>query len=183
MAVRHPNEVERVILSGPALTLDEAERARARTTLAAQSEPVPDAAGTHLQPIWREGLSSAFGNLRIPPTELELLTEFFLEQMKAGPRRGEAHIAAFRYAIERRLALLQRPALILSATEDMAACRRNTDLLRLLPPDLPIMIREFNTAGEYPRLMPAEFALVIREFLRMPPAALETVGYHSKRRN
>lgn len=162
LAASCPEDVDRLILSGPAIVKDEEERSHLVSKMSAIQYPDPAADGSHLQQIWEEGLTSSFGVPRIPRSEPELLSDFFLEQIKAGPRRREAHIAAFSHDALSCLAAARAPVLLIVGDRDMWACYRPDEVLKMKPDTQVITLP---TAGEAPRLMPEEFARAIKEFL------------------
>jgi pimeloyl-ACP methyl ester carboxylesterase len=162
VAAQFPEAADRLVLSGPAFVLDAAERDELVTKMSAIEYPSPVADGSHLQSIWNEGLISSFDVPRIPSTEPDLLADFFLEQIKVGPRRKEAHIAAFSHLAAPSLARLSLPILIIVGDEDMWACRRWKEMLEVQP--MACLVR-LPTAGEAPRLLPQRFAELIAAHL------------------
>lgn len=162
VAAQFPGSVDRLVLSGPAFVTDAGERNQLVAKMSAIEYPTPAADGSHLQRIWDEGLVSSFDVPRIPPTEPELLADFFLEQIKVGPRRKEAHIAAFSHDVVQSLARVDVPLMVIVGNEDMWVCRRGAEILELKP-DATLV--HLPTAGEAPRLMPAEFADAISSYL------------------
>jgi len=162
VAAQFPEAVERVVLSGPAFVLDEGERNELVTKMSAIQYPTAAADGSHLMPIWNEGLTSSFDVPRIPSSEPELLADFFLEQIKVGPRRKEAHIAAFSHLAAPALAKVSAPILIIVGDEDMWVCRRWQEMLDVQP---GARLVRLPTAGEAPRLFPEKFAELIASHL------------------
>jgi pimeloyl-ACP methyl ester carboxylesterase len=162
VAAGHPELVERLVLSGPAFVIDEAEREQLVSKMSAIEYPTPSSDGSHLLGIWREGLSSSFDVPRLPASEPELLADFFLEQIKVGPRRKEAHIAAFSHLAAPTLAEVSAPILIIVGDEDMWVCRRWEEMLQVQP---SARLERLATAGEAPRLLPERFAQLILSHL------------------
>lgn len=161
-AANYPEKTDALITSGPAVVLTDEEMKGLVTKMSAIQYPTPKADGSHLLPIWNEGLSSSFDVPRIPATEVELLHDFFLELIKIGPRRKEFHVAAFSHDIIASSKRVKAPTLIISGKTDMWACRRGPELHAAMPNS---ELREFDTEGEMPRLMPKVWATAVREFL------------------
>lgn len=162
VAAAHPELVSDLIISGPAYVTDEAEREMLVNKMSALVDPAPQADGSHLLQIWREGYTSSFDVPRLPADDIEMLSDFFMEQMKAGERRGELHVAAFSYHAADRLPLVKAPTLIIYGSRDMWACRRIDEMVKARP---SARVHAFPDAGEYPRLKAREFATVILEFI------------------
>lgn len=162
VAARYPDKVTALVLSGPAVVVGEQERIALVEKMSAIDYPEPQADGSHLLPIWREGLLSSFDVPRLPESDPELLADFFLEQIKVGPRRKEAHVAAFSHDALSRAPLVRVPALVLSGRQDMWTCARGKELTAHLP---QAELHEFDMAGEMPRLEPRQFADAVRVFL------------------
>ncbi len=162
VAAAHPELISELILSGPAYVIDEAERDMLVKKMSALVDPTPVSDGSHLLRIWKEGYISSFEVPRLPAGDLEMLTDFFMEQMRAGGRREELHVAAFSYHAAERLPLVTAPTLIIYGTTDMWACRRIDEMLKVQP---RAKVHALPDAGEYPRLKAQEFATVILDFL------------------
>ena len=161
-AAAYPEAVHALILSGPAVVIGQPEMDALVEKMSAIQYPVTKADGSHLLPIWREGISSSFNVPRIPATEAELLHDFFLEQIKVGPRRKEAHIAAFSHDAVASGARVTAPTLVISGREDMWTCARGPEMRDAVANS---ELHEFNTAGEMPRLNPELWAKTVRDFL------------------
>lgn len=162
-AARFPEKVKALVLSGPAVVIGEEERAMLVEKMSAIQYPEPRSDGSHLLPIWQEGLVSSYDVPRLPESEPELLADFFLEQIKAGPRRKEAHIAAFSHDALERAAHVRVPTLVMTGTHDMWACARGKELAERLP---HCERQEYDAAGEMPRLEPDKLAAAVRTFLQ-----------------
>lgn len=163
VAARYPEKVTALVLSGAAVVIGNDERAALVEKMSAIQYPEPRADGSHLLPIWREGLFSSFDVPRLPESDPEMLADFFLEQIKVGPRRKEAHIAAFSHDALAAAPKVRAPALVLVGTDDMWACARGRELAAQLPDS---ELQESNMAGEMPRLAPEQFAASVRTFLQ-----------------
>jgi pimeloyl-ACP methyl ester carboxylesterase len=162
VAAQFPDAVQRLVLSGPAFVVDEAERNELVTKMSGIQYPTAVADGSHLQSIWNEGLVSSFDVPRIPPSEPELLADFFLEQIKVGPRRKEAHIAAFSHMPASSLGKISVPILLIVGDDDMWVCRRWQEMLEVQPTARLVRLA---TAGEAPRLLPRRFADLVASHL------------------
>lgn len=162
LAAIYPDVVDALVLSGPAVVVGEEERVALVEKMSAIQYPEAAADGSHLLPIWREGLVSSFGVPRLPASDPQLLADFFIEQIKVGPRRKEAHIAAFSHDALERAPKVSAPTLVLIGKEDMWACARGAELAEVLP---DAELHEFDMAGEMPRLDPRTFATSVRTFL------------------
>ena len=161
-AAAYPKHVEALILSGPAVIIGEKEKKNLVDKMSAIQYPAPKADGSHLLPIWREGLVSSFDVPRIPASEVDLLHDFFLEQIKVGPRRKEAHIAAFSHDALASASRVKAPTLIIIGKNDMWSCARGAELKGALSNG---ELHEFDTAGEMPRLDPKTWSSTVRTFL------------------
>lgn len=162
VAASFPERVDALVLSGPAVVVGDEERAQLVEKMSAIEYPRAVADGSHLVPIWDEGRVSSFGVPRLPDDDVELLADFFIEQIKVGPRRKEAHIAAFSHDALARLPEVTAPVVIIIGTEDMWACARGAELAAAAP---GAALYEFPTAGEIPRLFPDLFASSVATFL------------------
>jgi len=165
-AATYPETVSALIVSGPAVVIGPKEKTELVEKMSAIQYPSPHADGSHLLPIWREGLVSSFDVPRIPASQVELLHDFFMEQVKVGPRRKEAHIAAFSHDAIAAGPRVKAPTLIISGKRDMWACSRGPELHAALPGS---ELFEFDTEGEMPRLMPQVWASAARKFLEKHP--------------
>jgi pimeloyl-ACP methyl ester carboxylesterase len=161
-AASYPKGVEALILSGPAVVIGEKEKSALVKKMSAIQYPSPRADGSHLLLIWREGLVSSFDVPRIPATEVELLHDFFLEQIKVGARRKEAHIAAFSHDALGSAPRVKAPTLLIIGKNDMWSCARGAELKAALSNG---ELQEFDAAGEMPRLNPELWSSTIRAFL------------------
>jgi len=162
VAASAPTAVNALILSGPAVVVGADERKALVDKMSAIEYPRAQADGSHLLPIWREGLVSSFNVPRLPADDAELLSDFFLEQIKVGPRRKEAHIAAFSHDALARIRHVTVPTLVMVGTKDMWACARGRELAEA---SNLVELHEFDMAGEMPRLAPDTFAQTVATFL------------------
>ena len=161
-AASYPERVSALVVSGPAVVIGEKEKTGLVEKMSAIQYPTPEADGSHLLPIWREGLVSSFDVPRIPATEVDLLHDFFMELIKIGPRRKESHIAAFSHDAIAAGARVKAPTLVISGKRDMWACCRGPEMSAAIPGS---ELHEFDTEGEMPRLWPKEWASTVRKFL------------------
>lgn len=161
-AAQHPDMTRAAVFSGPAVVMDMQEREQLVTKMSAIQYPAVQADGSHLLPIWLEGLTSSFDVPRLPSSDPDLLNDFFMEQIKVGPRRKEAHIAAFSHDAITRAADVDADSLVLVGVQDMWACARGRELADSLP---SAALREFDCAGEMPRLEPELWSNTVAAFL------------------
>lgn len=163
-AALYPEAIDKLVLSGPAVVVGKDERCALVSKMSAIEYPRAASDGSHLLPIWREGLVSSFDVPRLPATETDLLADFFIEQIKVGPRRKEAHIAAFTHDALDRMKAVEAPTLVMVGVEDMWCCTRGQELVDAAEKTSPRLL-SFPMAGEMPRLAPETFASAVREFL------------------
>lgn len=163
VAVQRPDLVNRLIMSGLNYVADPAKRQElyAKALTLCDPERRPD--GSHLVEIWKEGLTTHWGMPRLPPNELDLLTNFFLEQIKTGPRRFEPYVAQFSCDTTKRLPLVKIPSLIIYASDDIWVCRGEDEILKILP---SAKKHEIEGRGDLPRLNPEKWAVAILDFLK-----------------
>lgn len=176
LCVQRPDLARSTALSGLFYVNDreQLEELYAKALKLQDPEPRPD--GSHLLALWQEGLWTNWGKPRLPAERLDLLGDFFLEQVKTGPRRFEPYVAQMKYDTAARLPLLGKPCLFISASDDVFMCSA-TDLWRRDQPAGLFVRIEVHGGGEMPRLYPAEWAAAIIHFLAddeypaFPPAA------------
>lgn len=162
-AASYPDAVRALVLSGPAVVVGDEERDQLVRKMSAIEYPTAQADGSHLLTIWREGLVSSFGVPRLPADDPQLLADFFIEQIKVGPRRKEAHVAAFSHDAIDRIPYVKAPTLLMVGKQDMWACARGAELAAAASNGAELV--EFDMAGEMPRLDAEHFATTIASFL------------------
>ena len=163
VAVQRPELVRKLVMSGPSWIKDAATRGEYVEKAKGLTDPEFRADGTHLLEIWKEGLETNWGLPRIPAEKTDLVTEFFLEQIKTGPRRFDLYVSLFEYDPVPRFALLDKPSLIIYAANDVWMCRGETELAEIIP---DVALHEIEGTGELPRLRPKEWAAAVRDFVR-----------------
>lgn len=164
LGIQRPDLASRVILSG----LFYVEDPKQLKVLYAKSlkfkDPEPRADGSHLVTLWEEGLNTNWGKPRLPADRLDLLTDFFLEQIKTGPRRFEPYVALMACDTSTRLPLLKVPCLFIKASDDMKDCAAS-QLWRKDQPNAKLVEIQVVGGGDLPRLCPREWAAAILSFL------------------
>lgn len=112
--------------------------------------------GGHLTELWR------VRQPYYPPGRPDLLEDFIVDALTAGPRRHEGHAAVARYAMETRLPKLACPVLAVGAPGDVAY----RDLPRWAEAVPGIRVAEIKGGMvPLPDGMPEEFTETVRDFL------------------
>jgi len=163
VAAQRPDLVNRLVMSGLNYIADPAKRKELNAKALTLRDPERRSDGSHLIEIWKEGLQTNWGMPRIPPNELDLLTDFFLEQIKTGPRRFEPYVAQFSCDTPERVRLVKTPSLLIYASDDVWICRGEDEILRTLP---FAKKHEIKGLGDLPRLKPEEWATAILDFVK-----------------
>jgi pimeloyl-ACP methyl ester carboxylesterase len=160
-AVREPARIAKVVMSGPGWIPDPATRAEYLAKARGLADPAYRPDGSHLLAIWKEGLETNWGLPRLPPDDPEIVTEFFLEQIKTGERRFQPYVSLFEYDAPERMPLLRKPTLVLYASNDVWMCRGERDIARIVP---DIRLQEIEGPGEMPRLRPDAWSQAVGSF-------------------
>ncbi|HYJ68529.1 MAG TPA: hypothetical protein VEX15_12815 [Nocardioidaceae bacterium] len=79
---------------------------------------------------------------------MTLAADFFIEQVKVGPRRKEAHVAAFSREAIGRISHVRAPTLLMIGTQDMWACARGAELAGAATNGVELV--EYDMAGKCP---------------------------------
>ncbi len=164
VALQRPDIVSCVILSGLAYVGDTTMLRGLHAKASKLADPVPRLDGTHLLDLWREGVQTNWGKPRFPADRLDLLSEFFLEQVKTGPRRFEPYVMQFSYDASKKLPLVSVPILFIRASDDVHICSASDEWLRDQPAASLVEIR-VEGGGEMPRLYPEAWAKAILDFV------------------
>jgi len=152
LALLMPTVVRRMVLVGVPL-LGETERA------AFQRSPwplPPTEDGSHLAREWERSVT-----WRGPGVSLELLAQFFIEKLRAGPRAAWGAQAVMNHPLRERLGAVTQPVLVLRPRDDLwEATARVREVLRgarcVDLPDLGFGLFD---------LVPERLATLLREFL------------------
>jgi pimeloyl-ACP methyl ester carboxylesterase len=164
LALQRPDLARSVIMSGLFYVEDPRQLEALHLKALTLQDPEARADGSHLAAIWEEGLRTNWGKPRFPPERTDLLTKFFVEQIKTGPRRFEPYVAVMTYATATRLPLLRTPCLFISARDDVLMCN-GTGLWARDQPDAEIVEITFAGGGEMPRLAPEAWSAAVLRFL------------------
>lgn len=164
LALRRPDLARSVVMSGLFYVEDSRQLDELHGKALKLRDPEPRANGSHLVPLWEEGLRTNWGKPRFPADRTDLLTKFFLEQIKTGPRRFEPYVALMVYDTSARLPLLRAPCLFIKASDDVLMCA-GWHLWRRDQPDARFVEIEVMGGGEMPRLYAPEWSAVILNFL------------------
>ncbi|MSP68284.1 MAG: alpha/beta hydrolase [Alphaproteobacteria bacterium] len=164
LGVQRPDLAGRVVMSGLVYVEDSKQLGELHAKALKLKDPEPRADGSHLLPLWEEGLRTNWGKPRLPADRLDLLSDFFLEQIKTGPRRFEPYVAQMAYDASRRLPLLKAPSLFIKASDDIFMCAASHLWLKDQPKAKLVEIKVAG-GGELPRLYPREWSKAILDFL------------------
>lgn len=164
LCLQRPDLVRSVVLSGLFYVADAAQLRELREKALKLREPKAKADGSHLPLLWAEGLRTNWGKPRLPPERIDLLTDFFLEQMKSGPRRFEPYIAQMAYPTHERLPRLAAPCLFIKATDDVFMCAAS-HWWRRDQPRAKFTEIAVSDGGEMPRLYAPAWSAAILDFL------------------
>lgn len=164
LGLQRPDLARSTVLSG-LFYVDDREQLRELHAKAIQlKDPEPKGDGSHLLSLWEEGLRTNWGKPRLPAERIDLLSDFFLEQFKTGPRRFEPYVAQMKYDTAARLPRLRVPCLFMSASDDVFMCAA-TDLWRRDQPAARFTQIDVDGGGEMPRLYASKWAAAILNFL------------------
>jgi pimeloyl-ACP methyl ester carboxylesterase len=156
VAASRPERVDRLVLSCTPFTGAEGRR---DPTIVDDVEHADD--GSHLVGLWR-GRHAMY-----PEGRPELLREFMIDALRAGPRAAEGHRAVWRYRMEDRIGRVRAPALLIAAPRD-PAYRGLGPMRAALPGSRVVEIPEGMVP--LPEQLPEQFAAAIETFLNAPDA-------------
>lgn len=151
VAARHPERIDRIVLSCTPLVDEEGRRNRPEVDGAPVRED-----GSHLVELW--GARRPY----YPDGRPDLLEDYIVDALMCGPRRAEGHRAVARYQIEHRIPQVRCPVLLVGAPGDIAY----KDLPRwsaALPKARTVVIE--SGLVPLPDHLPGEFAAAVRAFL------------------
>lgn len=168
MAVQRPDLCRALVMSGLFYVGDAGQLKELYDKALRLGDPEPQADGSHLLALWNEGLQTNWGKPRLPKDRIDLLTDFFLEQVKGGSRRFEPYVAQMRYDTAARLPRLSAPCLFIKASGDVFMCSASQLWLKDQP---SASFREIDVpnGGEMPRLFPEAWSEAIEGFLAQVP--------------
>jgi pimeloyl-ACP methyl ester carboxylesterase len=155
LAAAVPERVAAAVLSSAPLVDAGYRAAHSGRAVVDEVEPQPD--GSHLSELWR--LRQPF----YPEGDVDLLERFVVDALKAGPRAAEGHRVVARYEMERRLALVRCPVLLVAATDDPHAYPFVAPLHAALPTSTVAEIP--GGMVPLPDQLPREFAAAVADFL------------------
>jgi pimeloyl-ACP methyl ester carboxylesterase len=110
MAAAYPSRIAAVVLSAPPY-VDAARRAH-RAGKPVIDEVTPHADGGHLLALWKMRQPD------YPAGDVDLLKDFMVDALKAGPMAAEGHRVVSRYVMETRLPLIRCPAQVIAPASD-----------------------------------------------------------------
>lgn len=157
-AAAYPEQVAALVLSACPYTNAERRQAAAQSTHVID-QAAPRADGGHLAELW--SMRQPF----YPADRIDLMEQFIVDALKAGPRAAEGHRVVDRYEIDKRLPLVRCPTLVITSTADPHA-----------HPHAPAtaiagstLVNIENGMVPLPDQMPKEFAEVVHHFLSSQP--------------
>ncbi len=155
VAASYPERVSKLVLSStPYVDAADRERRKGQPPID-QVEPKED--GSHLTELWQKRMNF------YPKTRPDLLARFVIDALKVGERVEEGHHAVSRYTMEKKVAFIQAPTLILAGTDDPFSFPRMEPLSKAIKGSRTAIIR----GGMVPMVdqMPEAFAKVVMDFL------------------
>jgi pimeloyl-ACP methyl ester carboxylesterase len=156
LAASAPERTRSVVLSS--LTFDGAEVRTGRREGRAIVDDVDRCAdGSHLLELWQK--RAAF----YPPDDVDLLEQYMIDALKAGPRAAEGHRVVARFDLQAALSHIRCPVLLIGATKDPAAYPALARLRIALP---QAQVQEIEGGMvPLPDQLPVPFAVAVRRFL------------------
>jgi pimeloyl-ACP methyl ester carboxylesterase len=158
VAAAYPDRVEKLILSStPYVDAEDRERRKTRPPID-EVEGKPD--GSHLTELWQRRMPF------YPKSQPDLLRRFVLDALKVWGDVEAGHRAVNAYRMEKRVALIKAPTLVLAGTEDPFSYPRMKPLSDHIKGSRTAEIR----GGMVPMVdqMPEEFAAAVMAFLDLP---------------
>ena len=163
VALQRPDLVKRSVFSGLGYVSDPTTLPELHAKASKLSDPAPQLDGSHLLPLWKEGIQTNWGKPRFPEDRIDLMADFFLEQVKTGPRRFEQYMALFAYDATKKLPAVSVPILFIRSTDDIFMCNAVDDWMRDQS-DASLVEIEVEGGGELPKLYPEPWAKAVLEF-------------------
>lgn len=163
VGLQRPDLVARNVFSGLGYISDASMLPELHAKALKLGDPETRLDGSHLLEIWREGVQTNWDKPRFPKDRLDLMADFFLEQIKTGPRRFEQYVAMFAYDATRKLPQVSVPVLFIRSTDDIFMCNAVDDWMRDQPGASLVEI-EVDGGGELPRLHPEPWARAVLDF-------------------
>lgn len=166
VALQRPDLVNRAVFSGLAYVSDPGQLTELHAKASKLKDPEPVLDGSHLISLWKEGRQTNWGKPRYPEDRIDLMADFFLEQIKTGPRRFEPYVAQFSYDATKKLPNVTVPILFIRSTDDVFMCNAYEDWMRDQPKSDLVEI-EVEGGGELPKLYPEPWAKAVLDFAAM----------------
>ena len=163
VALQRPDLLKNAVFSGLGYISDTTMLPELHAKASKLSDPEPQLDGSHLLPLWKEGRETNWGKPRFPEDRTDLMADFFLEQVKTGPRRFEQYVALFEYDSTKKLPSVSVPILFICSTDDVFMCSAIDDWKRDQPGASFVDI-EVEGGGELPKLYPEPWAKAVLEF-------------------
>lgn len=163
VALQRPDLVDRAVLSGLGYINDASVLPGLYAKASKLADPDTKLDGSHLLEIWKEGVKTNWGKPRFPEDRLDLISDFFLEQIKTGPRRFEQYVAFFAYDATKKLREVDVPILFIRSTDDIFMCNAAEDWL-LDQPGAQLVEIKVEGGGELPKLYPEPWANAVLAF-------------------
>ena len=159
-AAAYPEQVAALVLSACPYTNAERRQAAAQSTHVID-QAAPRADGGHLAELW--SMRQPF----YPADRIDLMERFIVDALKAGPRAAEGHRVVDRYEIDKRLALVRCPTLVITPTADPHAHPHAPSIATAIAGSTLVNIE--NRMVPLPDQMPEEFSEVVHHFLSSQP--------------
>ena len=163
VALQRPDLVDRAVFSGLGYISDASILPKLYAKASKLADPDTKLDGSHLLEIWKEGVQTNWGKTRFPEDRLDLISDFFLEQIKTGPRRFEQYVAFFAYDATKKLPRVKVPILFIRSTDDVFMCNA-ADAWLIDQPGAKLVEIEVQGGGELPKLYPEPWANAVLEF-------------------
>jgi pimeloyl-ACP methyl ester carboxylesterase len=163
LGLQRPDISSRLVLSGLFYPKNRQVLEQLHAKASKLRNPDPSSDGAHLLALWREGLHTNWGKARMPPDRLDLLLDFFLDQIKTGPRRFEPYLAQMVCDTSKRLPLLTVPVLFIKASDDLEQCAAS-HLWQKDQPSAKVVEIQVTGGADLPCLHPREWSDAILAF-------------------
>ena len=153
VAVSHPKQVKKLVLSGCPLINEEGRR-KHKSSMDADKEKDD---GSHLVSLWQRRRSF------YPKHRPDLLTRFITDTLLSGENRIRGHDMVWEYSMEDKYSKIKQPTLLISGTKDRWSYPVMEEISRLIKDSKTLAIN--GGTVPLPDHMPREYARALIEFL------------------